>query len=111
MPATDRFWHPPLNKLTINYLFLNEITFIEEVDCLEFLLHVCLLLVCHIVKRCAVLSEIETDQLHDALAAYDIAAVVADNIDYLLCKVLQLACLLDITCLPGIKKPVRQRPL
>ena len=50
----------------------------------------------------AVGTQVEADELHDALAAHDVAAVVADDVDDLLREVLQLACLLYVARVPGV---------
>ena len=66
------------------YLLLEFITTLEEIDCLKFLAHCSLLFVGHVLEWCAVLAKVKAYEFHDALAAYDVAAVVANDIDDLL---------------------------
>ena len=49
-------------------------------------------LVGHVLEGRAVLSQVQTDELHDALTAHDVAAEVANHVDNVLCKVLEFAC-------------------
>ena len=65
-------------------MLLEFVTTVEEVYCFEFGFHACLLFVGHILEGCAVLAEVESYELHYAFAADDVAAEVADYIDYLL---------------------------
>ena len=75
---------------------------IEEVDGFEFLAQLHFLLVGDVLERCAVGAEVEADKLHDTLAADDVAAEVADDVDDVLSVVLQGTCLLEVTLLPSL---------
>ena len=55
---------------------------LKETDFLKLLLHLSLFLIGHVAERYTVWSEVETEELHDALAANDVAAEVADYVDY-----------------------------
>ena len=48
----------------------------------------------------AVRTEIKTDELHDTLAPHDVAAEIADDINDVLCEVLELTRLFEIAFLP-----------
>ena len=61
---------------------------VEKVDGFEFLAQLCLLVVGDVLERSAVRPEVEADELHDTLAAHDVAAEVANDVDDVLCIVL-----------------------
>ena len=54
---------------------------LKETDFLKLLLHLNLFLIGHVAERYTVGAEVETEELHDALAAHDVATEVADNVD------------------------------
>ena len=60
------------------------ITPLEETNLLEFFLHTCFLFIGHVLEGNTVRSEVETEQFHDALTAYDVTTEVTDNIDHCL---------------------------
>ena len=74
-------------------------------------LHACFFFVCHILERSTVLTQIQSDELHDSFTTYDIAAVMANHVDYILREVLQFACLFDVTSFPASMMPTRLIPL
>lgn len=78
---------------------------LEEADLLQFALHRSLLLVGHVAERNPVLAQIQSDELHDPLAADDVAPVVADDVDDRLREVLFFARRLQVTALPGLDDP------
>ena len=55
------------------------------------------------MERCAVRAEVETDKFHDALAAHDVAAEVANHVDYVLRIVLQFPRPLEVARRPGVE--------
>ena len=55
---------------------------LKETYFLKLLLHLSLFLISHVAERYTVWSEVEPEELHDALAANDVAAEVADYVDY-----------------------------
>ena len=59
------------------------------------------LVVGHVAERDTVGSEVQPDEFHDALAADDVAAVVADDVDHRLREVLLFTGGLQIAPLPG----------
>ena len=63
---------------------LKPITPLEETNLLEFFLHTCFLFIGHVLEGNTVRSEVETEQFHDALTAYDVTTEVTDNIDHCL---------------------------
>ena len=77
----------------------------KEVDLFQLLLHASFFFIRHIVEGRSVLPKVQADELHDTLPPDDVPTEVADHIDHLLGKVLQLACLLNVTTLPSIKDP------
>ena len=60
------------------------VTTLEEVDSLKLLAHCSLLFVSHVLEWSTVLAKVKANELHDSLSAHDVAAVVADDVDYLL---------------------------
>ena len=60
------------------------ITPLEETNLLEFFLHTCFLFIGHVLEGNTVRSEVETEQFHYALTAYDVTTEVTDNIDHCL---------------------------
>ena len=88
-----------LNLFSIHSL--ETIATLKEMDRLQLPLQLHLLLVGHIAERDPVGTEVQADELHDPLAAHDIAAEVADHVDDLLREVLQFAGLLQVTRRPG----------
>ena len=83
-------------------LSLKFVATLKEIDSLELLAASLFFSIGHVLEWCAVGTEVEADKLHDALTAHDVAAVVADDIDDILCKVLQLTCLLEVTGIPCV---------
>ena len=75
---------------------------IEEVNGFEFLAQLHFLFVGDVLEGCAVGAEVETDKLHDALAADDVASEVADDVDDVLSIVLQGTCLLEVAGSPSL---------
>ena len=73
---------------------------IEEVDGFEFFAKLHFLLGRNVLEGCAVGAEVKSDELHDALSAHDIATEVNDDVDDILCVVLQFASLLEVACRP-----------
>ena len=71
--------------------YLEFITSFKEVNCFQFFLHGSFFFIGHILERSAVLTQIQPNQFHNAFATDNIAAIMADNIDYFLCKVLTFA--------------------
>ena len=63
---------------------LKPIAPLEETNLLEFFLHTCFLFIGHVLEGNTVWSEVETEQFHDALTAYDVTTEVTDNIDHCL---------------------------
>lgn len=68
-------------------------------------------LVGHVLEGRAVLSQVQTDELHDALTAHDVAAEVANHVDNVLGKVLEFACFSRSPCSQASRMPVSTRPL
>ena len=85
-----------------NPLWLKLIAALKEVDGLQLLAAGSLLFVGHVLERRAVGTEVQPDELHDALAAHDVTAVVADDVDDLLREILQFASLLEVTGIPSV---------
>ena len=84
---------------------LDQLKFIaafEEVDGFELFAASLFFGISHVLEWGTVRTQIEANEFHDALAADDIAAVVADDVDDLLCEVLQFAFLLDIASVPSV---------
>ena len=73
---------------------------LKEIDSFKFFLQLLFFLFRNILERCAVLTKIQADELHDALSAYNIATEMADNVDDILSIVLQLASLFEIALFP-----------
>ena len=57
---------------------------VEKMNCFKLRFHGGLFRIRHILERRPVLAQVEPDQLHDPLAAHDIAAIMADHVDYFL---------------------------
>ena len=85
-------------KSFIHYLL---IAMIEEIDGFEFGFQAHFLLGRDVLEGCAIGTQVETDELHDALAAHDVTTEMADDVDDILSVVLQLAGFLQVTSLPG----------
>ena len=60
------------------------VTMLEEANLVEFLLELNLFLWRDVLEWSSVRSEVEANQLHDALAAHDVAAEMADDVNDLL---------------------------
>ena len=75
---------PRLNIFFYVHFFYNLklVGTLKETYLLKLLLHLSLFLISHVAERYTVWSEVETEELHDALAANDVAAEVADDVDY-----------------------------
>ena len=74
----------------------------EEFDLLQLGLHGSLFLIGKVAPGHPVGAQVQADQLHDALAAHDIAPEIADDIDDLLREILQFAGLLQVSGSPGL---------
>lgn len=75
---------------------------VEEVDGFQLAFHLPFFLVGHVLEGRAVAPEVETDEFHDALARHDVAAIVADDVDDVLCIVLQPPCLVDMAAVESV---------
>ena len=64
------------------------------------MLHGCFFIIGHVAERGAVGTQVETYQLHDALAAHYVAAIMAYYVDYGLREVLLFACCFDVALFP-----------
>ena len=85
----------------LKYLRSEFVAAAEEVDGVELLAHLFFLFVGHVAERHSVGTEVESDELHDAFSAHDVATVAADHVDHLLREVLMLAGGFDVTVVPS----------
>ena len=87
------------------------IAVVEEIDGFEFLAQLHFLLGSDVLEGSAVGAEVEADELHDALAADDVAAEVADDVDDILGVVLQGASLLEVAFFPSTEDACQAAPV